>query len=39
LSGAPARLGPPCARGLGLRRVDRPAASEPPVALYSTPAR
>jgi len=31
---AAARLGPPSPRGLGFRRVDRPAATEPPLALY-----
>ncbi|MEI9950897.1 MAG: hypothetical protein WDO74_18455 [Pseudomonadota bacterium] len=31
---AASRLGPPSPRGLGLRRVDRPTAAEPPLALY-----
>ncbi|HKO49302.1 MAG TPA: hypothetical protein VJV79_16325 [Polyangiaceae bacterium] len=30
----PSRLGPPSPRGMGLRRVDRPTAAEPPLALY-----
>ncbi|HYP97303.1 MAG TPA: hypothetical protein VER96_01430 [Polyangiaceae bacterium] len=31
---AEARLGPPSPRGLGLRRVDRPIATEAPLARY-----
>ncbi|MEI9940443.1 MAG: hypothetical protein WDO69_24785 [Pseudomonadota bacterium] len=31
---AASRLGPPSPRGMGLRRVDRPIAAEPPLALY-----
>ncbi|MES1178004.1 MAG: hypothetical protein ABUL62_27020 [Myxococcales bacterium] len=30
---AASRLGPPSARGLSLRRVDRPSRAEPPIAL------
>lgn len=30
---AASRLGPPSLRGIGLRRVDRPAAALPPLAL------
>jgi len=33
-SRASARLGPPSPLGLGHRRVDRPSASETPLALY-----
>jgi len=28
------RLGPPSARGIGFRRVDRPSVGELPLALY-----
>jgi hypothetical protein len=31
---SPSRLGPPSRRGLSLRRIDRPAATEPQQALY-----
>ena len=33
-TGSASRLGPPSPRGLGLRRVDRTSAAEPPLARY-----